>query len=341
MTAFGLALVAIALVLGVSGATKVAAPQQTEDAFEALRIPFVPGRLGAAVLPWGELALAGGLLVLRGPWLVAAGALALILSLTYTAIIARALTFAEPVTCSCFGAFGAAKVSTTTLWRNIVMSVVAFVALLAAVQGTHVWGLVSQEPWWLAVSLLVAALFALVAAGSGTTHPSRGMAQSGTGSGEAEEEELDYLRLPIPYATLLEHGDSEKTTTLRDLARTQARLLLFLSAGCGSCRRTAENVEQWAASLSPAVGVVPIYTYAPSVVEFEIPWFLQPHGNASQVLESFGTPSAVLLGADGFLAGGPIAGEDSVRRFVEEVLEQIHDAQALTDDDEVVSGDVT
>jgi hypothetical protein len=35
---------------------------------------------------------------------------------------------------------------------------------------------------------------------------------------------------------------------------------------------------------------------------------------------SVGAPAAVLLGADGYLAGGPVAGEDDVAAFVEDVF---------------------
>jgi len=345
VNALALAILAVAVVLAVSGAAKVSARQQTEDAFEALRIPLVPRALGAAVLPWGEIALALALLVLRGPALVVAAVAALVLCLAYTVVIGRARGFAEPVTCSCFGKFGAAKVSTTTLWRNIVLSALALLALAGAATGQHVWSLVTEHPGWVVVAALVAALFALIAAGSGTPTTSAGSgfaAGSAAVDPESEDvgEELDYERHPIPYAQLRTPEDT--VTTLRDLARTQARLLLFLSAGCGSCRRTAERIDGWAEQLAPAVSIVPIYAHAPGQVEFAVPFYIQPDYNASQVLEAHGTPAAVLLGADGMLAGGPIAGEDSVRRFVEEILEQIHGAPEVTEllESDIVEGTV-
>ena len=43
-------------------------------------------------------------------------------------------------------------------------------------------------------------------------------------------------------------------------------------------------------------------------------------------LFSVGHPAAVLLGADGYLAGGPVAGEDDVAEFVAEVLAALADA---------------
>ncbi len=320
--ALGLALLTVAVVLAISGATKVSAPQTTEDAFLALRIPLVPPALGAALLPWAEIALAVGLVALRGLPLVIVAGVALALCLAYTGIIARALGFAEPVTCACFGTFGAAKVSRTTLWRNIVLSLVAALALAGAVAGEHVWGLVTTGPLWILVAALTAVLFALIAAGSESGATSHTTADSGA-------EELDYERVPIPYGVL--QTQDGVSITLREMAAAQARLLIFLSSGCGSCNRTEARVDEWAKQLHPMVSVVPVYAYAPKQTAFGKTWFLQPENNVSTVLDSRGTPSAVLLGADGMLAGGPVAGEDSVRRFVDEVIEQLRGAPELAE----------
>jgi hypothetical protein len=45
----------------------------------------------------------------------------------------------------------------------------------------------------------------------------------------------------------------------------------------------------------------------------------EPELNVRRVF-SVGAPAAVLLGADGYLAGGPVAGEDDVAAFVEDVF---------------------
>ena len=34
-------------------------------------------------------------------------------------------------------------------------------------------------------------------------------------------------------------------------------------------------------------------------------------------------PAAILLGADGYVAGGPVAGEDEVEEFVSAVIEEL------------------
>ena len=137
---------------------------------------------------------------------------------------------------------------------------------------------------------------------------------------------LDYERQAIPYGVLaLPDG---RTSSLVELASTQARLLVLLSPGCGPCVRTAEHLDDWAARLDPAVGLLAVYPDVASAAaapqharELSAS---EPELNVRRVF-SAGTPSAVLLGADGYLAGGPVAGEDAVAEFVEDVLSVLAD----------------
>ena len=88
-------------VLATSGAAKLRDRRATRDAFDALRVPgIVPADPAAAALPWAELALAVLLLVAPGGWLVPVAVALVLLMVAYTGIIARALGFDEPVTCS-------------------------------------------------------------------------------------------------------------------------------------------------------------------------------------------------------------------------------------------------
>src|SRR6478672_7407300 len=88
-------------VLLTSGVAKLRDTRAVQDAFVALRVPSViPAGPSAAALPWVEIALAALLLVSPAAiaWLPAAAVL--LLMLAYTALIARALRFDEPVSCS-------------------------------------------------------------------------------------------------------------------------------------------------------------------------------------------------------------------------------------------------
>ena len=219
------------------------------------------------------------------------------------------------MTCSCFGSIGRHDVDRTTLARNVLLTALAAVVLWFAADGGSVpsaVGALGGGDWAALAATLAAAAVAVLVLGGRATDAS---------SAPADEDLLDYERQAIPYGALTLHDGT--STTLAELAAAQARLLVVLNPGCGPCVRTAEKLDDWAARLAPAVGVVAIYPdeasaraageHAPDLSAWE------PELNVRRVF-SVGTPAAVLLGADGYLAGGPVAGEDDVAEFVEDVF---------------------
>ncbi|MCF6376296.1 hypothetical protein L2K70_01620 [Nocardioides KLBMP 9356] len=315
----------LAAVLLTSGAAKLRDARATQDAFVALRVPrVVPVGPSAAALPWVEIVLA--VLLLVSPtsvaWLPAA--VVLLLMLAYTALIARALRFDEPVSCSCFGSIGSHDVGPRTLGRNILLSVIAAVVLWYDLQGgsaVDAVGELGAAGWWTLLATVAAvavALLVAVPAGSGSAaHPA--------GHDVPQDAELaDYERHPIPYGVV--HRLDGHPLTLTEAATTQARLVIALNANCGPCVRTGEKVDEWARRLDPAIGVIVVYPdehaaraqtgHSPDLSTWEPDW------NVRRVF-ALAPPSAVLLGADGFLAGGPVSGEDEVLELVEAVFAAI------------------
>lgn len=309
----------LAAVLATSGAAKLRDRVATRDAFDALRVPgVVPKDAAAASLPWGELALAALLLLAPAPLLALVAVAVLVLMLAYTVLIARALGFDEPVTCSCFGSLGRHDVDRTTLARNLLLTLLAAALTWFAFAGGSVPAAavdLDTGEWWALLAAAAAAAVAVLVVG----------APSPSG-GPPEGALLDYERQAIPYGVLaLPDG---RTSSLVELASTQARLLVVLSPGCGPCVRTAERADDWAARLAPAVGVLAVY---PDVASAAAPQHApelatsEPDLNLRRVFSISSTPAAVLLGADGYLAGGPVAGEDAVAEFVEDVLSVLAD----------------
>jgi uncharacterized membrane protein YphA (DoxX/SURF4 family)/thiol-disulfide isomerase/thioredoxin len=307
----------LAAVLLVSGFAKLRDPRATRDAFDALRVPrVVPSGAAAAALPWLEVGLAVLLLVAPPGWLVPVSLTLLLLMLAYTALVARALSFDEPVTCSCFGTLGRHEVDRTTLARNVLLIALAGLTFWFAMDGGSVKDAVGDldaGDGWALLAAAVAAVVAVLVTGGGSSVEH-----------VPDAELLDYDRSPVPYGVLsLSEG---RTSTLAELAATQAKLLVVLSPGCSPCSRTAEKLDAWAARLAPVVGVLAIYPDEPTaeaVTEHAAElsaW--EPELNVRRVF-SVGTPAAILLGADGFLAGGPVAGENKVARFVEDVLAEL------------------
>ncbi len=313
-------------VLVASGVAKLRDSRATRDAFTALRVPaLVPAGPAAAGLPWAEISVGVLLLVAPSGWLVPVAAATLALMLAYTVLVARALGFDEPVTCSCFGSIGRHEVDRTTLARNVLLSALSALVLWFALDGGSAPASVGDldgSGWYALGAAAAAAAVAALVTGSTSRSSAR----------VPDEELLDYERQAIPFGSLTRADGSG--STLAELSRTQARLLVVLNPSCGPCVRTAEKLDGWAARLDPAVGVVAVYPdepsaraateHAPELAAWE------PELNVRRVF-SVGTPAAILLGADGFLAGGPVAGEDDVAAFVDEVLDAVSEQPSPTE----------
>lgn len=307
---------ALAAVLLTSGIAKLRDRVATRDAFDALRVPrVVPADTAATALPWLEIALGALLLASPTPWLVPVAVAVLLLVLAYTAVVARALGFDEPVTCSCFGSLGRHDVDRTTLARNVLLTVLAAALVAWALGGGSTPGAVADldaAGWWALLAAAAAAVVAVLVAGAPST------------TARPPEELLDYERQRIPYGVLATADG--RTATLAELAMTQARLLVVLSPGCAPCVRTAARLDTWAAQLAPAVGVLAVYPDVSSAAaapqhaaELSV---AEPDLNVRRLF-SVGTPAAILLGADGLLAGGPVVGESAITELVDDVLDAL------------------
>jgi len=311
-----LPLLVLAVVLLVSGAAKVSDRLATSDMFVALRVPLVPAASGAAVLPWAEIVLGVALLVTRGTLLVMATVLVALVFAAYWVLIARAMSFDPPVSCSCFGRLGGHRVDWSTLARNTLLLGLAVLAVAAAVRGVDVLGGLAdytRADWtWLALTLVVGTLAWLVARGE----------TDEVATYDEDLDQLDYEREPIPYG-FVESADGERWT-LRELARAQARLLVLLNPGCGPCDRIGGRLGGWAEQLGNTVVVHAVYSVAlngqPKLVHGTDTTLFEPDANVTRVLGGRGAPTAVLLGADGYLAGGPVSGEGPIMEMVDEVL---------------------
>lgn len=152
-------------------------------------------------------------------------------------------------------------------------------------------------------------------------------------AGAAEDDELDYLRSPIPPG-LLRDADGE-LVPLRSFTAGRAVLLIWVNPGCGPCERILTALPAWRERLDPLVAVHmvlprPLAGIAQPDLERLGPGPMEDvHSTLAETLSMRGTPTAVLLGADGMLAGGPVAGGDEVSDFVEEIIEQL-DAARVT-----------
>lgn len=315
----------IALVLVASAVGKLRAPERARAAFSALGVPKPLDRPWVAqVHPWAEIALAVLLVVVPGPVGVLVAAAGVALMLVYLVLVIRALRSPVDVDCACFGALGGDRITQATAWRNGWLTAVAAIALWCSLEGRSVasrlGGLSGPEWGWLLAAVATGLTVALVLGGVRT--------QDAPGEEQPLElaygDEGDYLRSRTP-AVPVQLADGTRTD-LRRLSRARAQLLIFVSEGCASCVDIISAVPGWRVDL-PQLDVRLVVAVAPGVSRLtssdEPQTIHDVDGWVGESFDTRSTPSAMLLGADGLLAGGPVVGRLAVPAFVAEIQEEL------------------
>ena len=327
----------LSITLLFSGLAKLGAREGTQDAMRSLRLPLPTMHAPvASVLPVTEIVLALAIWIPAPPLQVLLTGLVAALMLTYLVIIARALTFEEQVHCSCFGTLASPTVSRTTLVRNVLLSVLGLLAVVAAASGAMTTLLV-QAPMGLiglGIALLIAiALTAATIGGSvAETDADAPTAPAPAAADPDEDELLDYERSPIP-AAVLQQPDG-RLITLTQLTAQRAALLVFVTEGCGPCERVLDHAEEWIGELEQTLQVRFVFSRPLDQLRERTTDRVEGHAlhdlqfTARTALGGTSAPSAVLLGADGQLAGGPVNGGSAVIEFVQEIREQLAEAQS-------------
>jgi hypothetical protein len=317
--AFVLAPVALAVVLFVSGWAKVGDVTGTRLAFVAMKVPAALTRQSVVrALPFAELLLGCALLLTWGWVLAAAAAATTMLFLVYAALVARVLRAGDSVECHCFGTLGDDRVTPATLARNLVLVLLAALATGFGASGSGLIPAVGDfegSDWWWPVmtALIVVTALLIIRPGQAPEEPA------------LDEDEIeDYLRQPVPIG-FLESEDGRKVQ-LRELARLRPQLLIFMSIGCGSCHIVAE----WLPSFAEKLQIVEVNTVFTESLE-SLPKIMRAEGSTiwfdpeSAVTDLFasGRPAAVLFGADGMLAGGPVLGAKDIEYFVDDIVAEL------------------
>lgn len=308
------ATVLTAAVLLVSGVAKV----RDGDPLASWEAMGVPDRLRRRWLArwhaWGEIALGVLLVTLPAPWATVIAGLVVVLFAAYLVLITRVVAGGEAATCNCFGSLGSGVVDRWTVVRNAVLVGVAGLSVVDLwVNGWAASRLADAFGWVaaLAVTALVTALVLREGA-------------------EPETDADDYLRLPIPDVPVVE-GPGAEPRSLREVAADKALLLVLLSPGCGPCRQTTGHLPEWVEALPGVdVRVVSQIPHA-QVMQVEPRWeglvLYEPGGAVGKVFGLHGRPAAVLLGADGLLAGGPVRGYAEVVQFVDDIRAELDAAR--------------
>ncbi|MCA1783359.1 MAG: hypothetical protein LC679_14655 [Intrasporangiaceae bacterium] len=325
--------ITLVIVLVVSALAKLKARASTASAVRLLRVPgFLKPEWVAVALPPGEIVLG---LAMLSPWLplarlAAVGAL--VLFLAYWVIIARAMTFDPRPSCGCFGQIGDQRVTAKTLARNTVLVAgsAAFVWMTWAQDATVIGFLTDATAReWL---LVLGAGFAVLVTWFVLSPPAPVKQRSAKkrrhepAPAPVTPVEEEYVRVAIPDAILLDA--SRNPSTLLQLAEQQPVLLIFITCGCPSTYETWRRLPQWAERLPPVrvLGVETLQLGDLGLAGVAERLFYDPASRAFNALKMPGTSSAILLGADRLVAGGPVLGDEEIEEFVAEIADALAEA---------------
>jgi hypothetical protein len=273
--------------------------------------------------PWGELILGVAIAALGGILGLLTAFVAVALMGAYTWLVARAVLREDDASCACFGA--RKRVTKITVIRNAWLTALALATAAISWTTPLIGGPLREavtEGGWVIGLGVAAVTTALILWPEGGQQVTSGAPRAAVADGD---DELDYVRTRTPAVPVtLADGSVEN---LRTMAARKPILLLSVSTTCTPCTPVIEKIGAWR-ELLPEVDVHFLLSAAPddsSLIETTEPQSLHdPDGYVRQSLDIPSTPTAVLLGSDGLLAGGPVVGTDDVVSFVDDIYESLH-----------------
>jgi thiol-disulfide isomerase/thioredoxin len=286
----------LAAVFGVAAAGKLRDRAGTRRAVAAFGVADRLVAPVATLLPVAELAVAVGLIPARSaPW---GAAFALLLLAVFAAGIGLNLAQGRAPECHCFGQVHSGPAGWSTLARNAVL------AGIAAAVVTH--GLVPVVPA-LALAAAMLAMQRRKARGAG---PPEGLA----------------IGSPAPSFALPD-ASAGVTVTLASLrARRKPILLVFTDPGCAPCSAMAPLLADWQRAYENDVTIALL---ARGGMDRNIA-LADEHGLARVLVEdesevadrygAAGTPAAVLVGADGRIAGRVAVGNAAIEELLSPIV---------------------
>jgi thiol-disulfide isomerase/thioredoxin len=332
----------LAVVFIVAGLAKLSDLKGSRKAITDFGLPAVLASPLALLLPLAELGVGAALIPASSAWWGALGALGLLL--LFLVGISINLARGRKPDCHCFGQLHSAPAGWKTLARNGVLAAIAgFVVwaayegggagpsalswlgalstaqLLSLLGGVLVLSLLAGQ-WWFLVHLLrqngrllvrLEAVEATLAEGASVLAPS----QNGTPVPRAEGLPVGSEAPQFSLSGL--HGETLTLEALRSSGKPL--MMLFTDPGCGPCNALLPDVGRWqeehakklTLSLVSRGEVEENKTKASEHGLSNV--LLQKDWEVSESYQVRGTPSAVLISADGKVASPVAGGAEGIR----------------------------
>lgn len=311
----------LAVVFATAGVAKLLDLPGSRRALADFGVPGRAVRAGAVLLPLAELATAVALLF---PPSARWGAVAaLLLLLAFVAGIANAMSRGKAPDCHCFGQIHSAPAGRGTLARNAGLAGLAVVVVAAGPGPAITTWIEARTGAELAAAGLAVAAAVLAMLSLWLFLENRRL------RAELDDAQADLAALPpgLPVGAeapsfALEDVDGE-TVTLEGLcARGQPVALMFVGPSCGQCWMMLPHIRRWQETLSDriTVAIVSVGTAEQNqdIIDEHgfVKTFLHGGGDVLDAYRVDGTPSAVMVSADGRIASSLARGSAPIEPLV-------------------------
>lgn len=330
----------------VSGVAKLLDLPGSRQAMRSFGVPERLATPAGIALPIVELLLAVLLLpIATAPW---AGLALLALLLVFVAGIGYNLARGRSFDCHCFGQMTTSKIGASTLIRNGVLAALALVVAAFGLSGEpgaslgEALGDLSGLGW----AVLVGGVVVLAALGGMAWLLVHLLGQNGrllvrldkietalvdrdmlSLDDEEDEEEEEGLPLGSPAPAFSLTGVHGETMTLDALrAGGKPTLLVFSDPHCGPCNALIPDLGRWqrehAAKLSVAmISRGSAESNRAKATEHGLNHvLLQQNSEVADAYQAFGTPTGMIVRADGTIGSGAAPGRDAIAKLVERAV---------------------
>lgn len=317
-----LARLVLAPVFAVAGFAKLADMDRTREMLVAFGVGRGMLRLMAIALPLAELGVAAALIV---PPAAFAGALAATAFLALlTAVILFNLSRGRHPVCNCFGQIDAAPIGPATLIRNLLLTGVALLAVVAGPAAAATWrldeafGVTPMEALTGAGIVLALLLLLLIAGAQFGILRRLARLEAGAAPPGATERPLPMASRGLPEGSLapsfgLSDTQGAFITLEQLLAPRLPVILLFTKPDCPPCAAMTDEVDRWQRNYAGLLAIVRISDGVAAVEHYAL---LQVRGEVAQAYDGWGTPCAVLVTPDGRIGSLVAQGAAAIRALV-------------------------
>jgi len=334
----------LATVFGAAGAAKVSGREGIRVTAAAFGVPAGLTGPVTLALPAAELLIAAALIPASSAALAGWAALALLA--VFSASVAITLARGKRPDCYCFGQFTTAPIGWRTLARNVALAAVAaFVAVggwpdggasLGGLGTSRVATVAAVTALALAVIVDTALVVLLLGRRGGGPRGRDQAAGPAPGPAPATASPVAVAALPAGTTALpvgaaapeFEVAGADGTLMTLTGLRSAGRpvLLIFTDPDCGTCRSLLPDVAAWQAGYrerftAALISRRPVLTSAGAAAHPRLTHVgVQRDREVAVAYAYAGTPSAVVVSADGRIASRVAAGPDGVRALAASLL---------------------